>query len=619
MNPAQGAIDRDPLDNPHLGDGGRQGDPAWLPPQYRAAVALEQALGDPGHPDNTLSWHRAVAQDEAEEFPEAALALLQALGLPSTYVPQALGGEFTSSETFIALGRVLARRDMTVAVSASTLLWSVLAWIGGDPDQRRAVANWVRQGRFPCLAYSEAGHGADLAANEVTARRLPEGDYLLDGEKWPINRATRSDVVVLLARTDPSHSLRNHTLFLVDKATLPVDGVDHLPKVKTHGLRGCDISGVRFRSCPLPDSARVGQEGHGLELALKGFQLTRTFCTALSLGVGDSALRLASEFAAGRRLYGASVDQLPHAQDVLANAYVSQLMAECVAIVAARGLHGHPSQFATWSSVAKVQVTQLVDHATHQLATVLGARHYLREGHGEGMFQKFLRDGAIVSVFDGSSAVCLDSLATLLPALVRGRARGQAQPVDTQALFDLGRPLPPLAFDRLDLSGRGRDAVLESLPALLDALRNLRADAICQDATVQALRTAAEAVGDALAALDAQVLGEPGAPTGRRNSARRFAQARRYANLHTAVSALGLWLHNRASLGEFFQAGLWLQAVLERGGSSHFQCGDLEPALAVAMHAQLDRQRRERHMFSLLAWPLAEAGRVESRHPVFGE
>src|SRR5690606_5923172 len=108
--------------------------------------------------------------DEQDAFPEAEVSFLLGHGLPEAYVPAHLGGTFTSSETFLALGRVLARRNMTLAVSYSTMLWSMLGWIGGSSSQQQKIAHWVmKQGLFPCLAYSEANHGADLTANELTA------------------------------------------------------------------------------------------------------------------------------------------------------------------------------------------------------------------------------------------------------------------------------------------------------------------------------------------------------------------------------------------------------------------------------------------------------------------
>jgi alkylation response protein AidB-like acyl-CoA dehydrogenase len=586
-----------------------------IPVQYLEALALERALGDPSLPENTLSFRRAMALDEADAFPEAEISFLHMLGVPRVYVPQELGGLFSSAETFLALGRVLARRNMSVAVSYSTMLWSTLSWIGGNDEQKQRVADWVmRHGQFPCLAYSEAEHGADLSSNGLTAQRNDDGSYTLRGEKWPINRATRSGFLVLLARTDGGQHLRNHTLFIVNKNTLDSQRYYHLPRVKTHGLRGCDISGIGFRQCTIPAEARVGSEGHGLELALKGFQLTRTFCTALSLGVGDSVLRLVADFAASRQLYGAAVRTLPLTRDVLANAYVSQLLAECMAMVAARGLHLYPKQFSSWSSVSKVHVTHLVDFAGQQLSAILGARYYMREQHGEGMFQKFMRDGAIVSVFDGSSHVCLDSLATLLPAMVRRRQK--SQPADAAALYDLHHQLDAMPFDQLDLFGRGGDAVLDSLPGLVEQLAAVQPDEQRSPALLASLRALTAQLQQELAALDAAILDEPQRP-GERNSARRFDFAQRYCAVHGATSALGLWLYNRSALGAFFGGGAWLEAILVRGGASEFRSNQLSPQLAETLQRQLDHQHQHQHMFSLLPWPLASGGLPETSAPEF--
>ncbi|WP_085314306.1 acyl-CoA dehydrogenase family protein [Derxia lacustris] len=579
---------------------------------YPLADRFEHWLGDPLTPDNLLSFRNAIAWDEDEALPDAAVTRLHNFGLHRGYVPRALGGEFDDSESFLALGRTLARRNMSVAVSYSTMLWTVLAWIGGSAEQQRRIAGWVLDaGQFPCLAYSEEQHGADLTANDLRASR-DGADYRLRGEKWPINRATRSDFLVMLARTDAGPHLRNHSLFIVHKSWLDASRYYHLPRVRTHGLRGCDISGIGFRDCRMPAMARIGAEGHGLELALKGFQVTRTYCTALSLGVGDSALRLVTDFARRRQLYGNSIDRLPHVADTLANAYLSQLMAECVALVAARGLHLHAEQFSTWSSIAKVQATHLVDNAMHELAAVLGARYYLREKHADGMFQKFLRDGAVVAVFDGSSIVCLDSLATFLPELARARQRGlrlDATAID--ALYDLDRALPPLDYGRLTLFGRGRDAVIESLPALADRLAALDADADCPADRLAALGRAVAQLADAIAAIDTETLADA-TPRGQRNSARRFALAERYCALHGAVAALGLWLLNRDRRPGFFAAGHWLLAALERGADARFTAGQLGADATAALIDRLDAQTVEPQMYSLLPWPLAPEGAREA-------
>lgn len=584
---------------------------SMMPVQYLEALALEQTLGDPENPSNLLSYRNAMVLDETDAFPEEAVCRLHNIGLHQFYVPEQLGGRFRSSETLVALGRVLARRNMSVAVSYSTMVWTMLAWIDGNKTQQKRIADWVlHSGEFPCLAYSETEHGADLAANELVARSNGNGGYRLSGEKWPINRATRSGFVVLLARTDAAHHLRNQSLFVVSKSDLDCRRYYNLPRVKTHGLRGCDISGIGFRDCEVPPDSRVGAEGYGLELALKAFQVTRTFCTALSLGVGDSALRLTTDFAINRKLYSASVLALPHAREVLANAYLSQLIGECTSIVAARGLHLYTSQYSTWSSIAKVQVTHLVDHACQQLAGILGARYYLRERHHEGMFQKILRDGAVVSVFDGSSIVCLDSLATLLPSIA-GNRQNPDRHADYQPLYDLQHPLQSLPFQELDMFGRGRDAVTESLPQLIEILHLMPKDATTSIETLKELRLQAKALEADLAVLEQTILASP-PQRGARNGAAQFACAERFCALHSAIACLGIWLFNRNQLGHFFAEGDWLVATLARRGVANFHTGSLAPHHTELLAKQLIHQFEAQQMFSLLPWPLAANEQAET-------
>src|SRR5690606_29254778 len=106
----------------------------------------------------------------------------------------------------------------------------------------------------------------------------------IDGEKWLINNATRGDLVCVLARTGAVGEARGHSLFLVDKHVLPPGSYRCLPKVRTHGVRGADISGIAFTGAEVPADAMVGEPGTGLEVLLKALQITRTLCGGMSLG-----------------------------------------------------------------------------------------------------------------------------------------------------------------------------------------------------------------------------------------------------------------------------------------------------------------------------------------------
>ncbi|WP_413755426.1 acyl-CoA dehydrogenase family protein [Streptomyces sp. MMBL 11-3] len=586
------------------------------------AEIFEEWLGDPENSSNSLSFAGALELDERDELPAAGIDQVRAFGFNRYFVPERLGGDLRAAEDILMLTRVIARRDMNVAVSESTQVWMMLAWIGGDAEQQEKYAATVlRGGVVPCLAYSEPGHGADLAANRFTA--APDaGQYVLTGEKWPINRGRTSTHVVLLGITgdEDTPAKRQQSMFLVDRSEVISGQVTGVPRVPTYGLRGCDISGVAFEGARVEASARLGAEGEGLELALRGLLITRTFCTGLSLGTGDTMLRTVAEFLSDRVLYDGPADEIPYVTESLANAYLSLLVAECESLVAMRGLHLYTEQFSIWGNLAKVQVARLVDFNSKVLARTLGARYFLRAAEHVGTFQKMLRDGAVVSVFDGSEPVCLDSIALQLPALAK--AHGHDPDEDWRPLYDLRADLPPFEPDRVSVFGRGRDATFASLPALTDRLAALSPSAGCDGQRLAVLRERAAELRDELDALLARVqevrrwaaAQPPTRPSASAKSTppRLIRVAEELSNLHAKVAALGVWLFNRDHLGGFFAEGEWLQAALDRRQVHQYDAGDLDPSTAARLFDRMNAQRADNEFFSVRPVRMAAPGSSEA-------
>jgi alkylation response protein AidB-like acyl-CoA dehydrogenase len=585
------------------------------------AEALEDWLGDPELESNAVSFVRGLDFDERDELPVAGIARVRGFGLHRYFVPARLGGELRAAGDLLMLSRVLARRDMNVAVSESTQLWMMLAWIGGnDGQQADSAAQMLHGGVIPCLAYSETTHGADLAANEFQA--TPDGgQYVLSGEKFPINRGNTSTHVVLLGATvgDGLSAQRAQTLFLVDRSRIRSGTADGTPRVATYGLRGCDISGIAFHGVRVGSGARLGAEGEGLELALRGLLITRTFCTGLSLGTGDTMLRAAAGFLSRRRLYDGPASEIPYVTDALANAYLSLLVAECQSLVAVRGLHLYTEEFSLWANLAKVQVARLVDANSSALARVLGARHYMRASQHVGIFQKMLRDSAVVSVFDGSEPVCLDSIAVQLA--VMAKARREQRDEDWSLLYDLRGDLPEFEPGRVRVFGRGRDATFASLPALVRMLGEVRPFEGCDADRLAALRIQAVRLrrdADALfervgaARRTATAHSAPSAASGKTTPPRLMRLAEEACGLHAKIAALGLWLHNRDHLGDFFADGEWLLAALARETVHQHETGALEPSVARRLFARMGEQAARREFFSILTMRQAGAGAREA-------
>ncbi|TRU49970.1 MAG: acyl-CoA dehydrogenase [Microcystis aeruginosa Ma_QC_Ca_00000000_S207] len=536
--------------------------------QYWTAEALEKDLGDPLNPDNPLSYKRVIEIDESEEFPHEEIRWLYDWKLQHYYIPTDCGGEFTSFEEFVAFVRVLSRRDQTIGIAFTTLFWSFLNWMAGTPEQKQKLARFIMDDYGAmCLGYSEKEHGSDLINGDLTATKV-EGGYILNGEKWPINRATISGVSFILAKTDANGGPKCLTLFMVDKRQLDPEKYYNLPKIYTHGVRASDMSGIGFKDCFVPDSMRLREEGDGLELALKGFQITRMLCAAFSHGAADTALRTTLSFAVNRVIYHKTVMDLPQPRRTLVDAFLDILICDCETIPAARGFHIIPEQFSVWASVVKYFVTVRLEEMVNSVYVVLGSRFYMREEHEFGIFQKLLRDNSIISMFDGSSIVNLHALILQLRPLTKYRAKRNSRTMTAlktrlEAIFSLEKSVPPFEPNNLELFGRGMDDSLQGLEIALDMLEGLKDSQEVDREVLENLLMLGNLVLEELNAHDEQI-SQSKFEYGHDQSPELFEIAKKYCTLHAASACLHTWLYNRSILGEFFARGEWLVLSLHR-------------------------------------------------------
>jgi alkylation response protein AidB-like acyl-CoA dehydrogenase len=528
-------------------------------PAYLHASDFDRRMGDPGDSGRVFCYARCGALDDREEFPLEICRELDFLGLPAHYVPSGFGGELADYEHSLQLMRAIARRDLTVAVAhGKTFLGAVSVWVGGEPEQARALGADISAGAVVSWGLTEREHGSDLLAGEVVATPTEDG-FLVSGEKWLINNANRGQLVCLLARTGTDNGPRDFSLLLVDKRKLDQSRFRPLPGVRLHGIRGADISGITFTDAPVPRSAVVGAEGGGIEIVLKGLQLTRTLCASLSLGAADNALRLATGYALRRNAYGRRLIDLPQTRRILAQSYADLLLAEAVTLVASRSIHALTGELAIVSAVTKYLVPTLVDGIIRQLATVLGARSLLvGDTYEHGRFQKLQRDHRIVGIFDGNTLVNLHALINQFTILAKQFRRGTINTAGLRTATTLAEPLPSFDRDLLTLLPRKGSSVAQALPNAVAELCEL---AERGEVPASLGRRAAQigAVTDELVTMMAE-----NRPTPVNVPASAFTLAERFARCFAASAAIHLWLRNHKSGTELWNSGLWLEACLAR-------------------------------------------------------
>jgi alkylation response protein AidB-like acyl-CoA dehydrogenase len=569
---------------------------------HKCAQSLEAYLGDPQAKTAIFSYKNSLTFDIQEAFPDDICAELNDWGLHRYYVPTEFGGDLDNYEQILMLIRLVARRDLTVAIGhGKTYLGAVCVWVSGTQEQATYLGQAICQGEIVSLALTERSHGSDILSNELTAELSGDG-FLLNGEKWLINNANRSDNLTVFARTDTKGGSRGYSVFLVEKKHLTQPAYTCLKKIKTHGIRGADISGIQFNNAWISSKSLVGKLGYGLEIVLKSLQITRTLCASLSLGAADNALRLVYKFADNRQLYGKKLLEIPHSRQILLNAFSDLLICEVLGITSVRAIHVLSEQMSLISAFAKYFIPTRVEQMIEQLAILLGARGFLLKEFEYGRFQKLERDHRLVGLFDGNTLVNLQVIVNQLKSLAKLRQlsyiKQDARVVD---IFTLTTKLSSWNREALSLTTRGQDSILNSLAQVESNKQGSH--------HLYAIQGYVNQIVTEIKKLDSEVLATDwvinAIPT------RYFTLAQKYSLLYAAAACTQMWLYNHSSQqARLFQSiwdeGIWLRVCLERLLSQlNIPVNSCVGANRV-LFEQLEQQYSNNLLFSLFPLKLSE-------------
>ncbi|MDQ0456413.1 acyl-CoA dehydrogenase family protein [Rhizobium paknamense] len=525
---------------------------------------LERAMGDPWDDKAPASFARIMADDEAERFPVTAYDALVGEKVSRWLVPEGCGGMMFSYAESLQMYRAIARRDMTLATVA------ILPFIGylsivtcGTEEQIRRYGKFVAAGGSISWGLSEGQHGSDVLTNETRADL--QGDvYKVNGEKWPIGFADRAGAMIVHARTAEGSSPVTHSMLIVDRTHLDRSQYRVLPNERLYGVRGLPLGGVRYEDAPVPASQLLGREGAGLEVTLKSQQSLRLGVAALCLGGLDTGLRLTYGFAVNRPLYGGQkVSQIPVSARQLADAYADLMISEILVASSTRLVHVLPKQMFLYSCISKYLVPNRLDAALRSLSQVLGARFYMRDRFGHGVFQKILRDIGMTSFVDGNSYVNMRIVGTQMGLALGKALKAYEAPEDAKRrelldeIYDVQRPVGPPRWHQLGLSASGEDLALFDL---VHALERLKPSISAQEyALGRKIVSEVERLEEDLKADQAR-LGRDFA-----NSANFYALTDRYCSLNAAAACVQFALANLDHLPESLPLSSgWLGYVLKR-------------------------------------------------------
>ncbi|HEY5636683.1 MAG TPA: acyl-CoA dehydrogenase family protein [Burkholderiales bacterium] len=176
---------------------------------------------------------------------------------------------------------------------------------------KMASGEWIG-----AIAMSEPGAGSDLQAVKTTAIR--KGDhYVLNGSKTFITNGWHSDLVIVVAKTDPAKGAKGTSLLVVDNS---MKGFTKGKRLKKLGLKGQDTAELFFDNVEVPAENLLGQENNGFIYLMQELPWER-----MQIAIGAVAKTLAAiewtiEYVRERKAFGKPVAGFQNTRFKLAEA-----------------------------------------------------------------------------------------------------------------------------------------------------------------------------------------------------------------------------------------------------------------------------------------------------------
>jgi len=395
--------------------------------RHRIVVLLDEARGRPSLEasglDATLEQVRdhfhAFAEEKIVPFahgwhlrdeliPLSLIEELAALGVFGLTAPEEHGGAGMGKVAMCVVSEALSRGWIgTGSLGTRSEIAAELILAHGTDDQKARFLPGIASGEIiPTAVFTEPEAGSDLGS--LRTRAVREGDdWKVTGAKTWITHAARADLMTLLVRTDPSSKdHRGLSMFLAQKprgtvaAPFPAPGMDG-GEIGVIGYRGMKEYEIAFDGFSVPHANLLGgQEGQGFVQLMATFESARIQTAARAIGVAQSALDLALDYALARRQFGGPIADFPRVANKLAMMAAEILGARRLAWFAARA-KDEGRRCDLEAGMAKLVAARVAWACADNAVQIHGGTGFAMEQP----VSRILADARILNIFEGAGEI----------------------------------------------------------------------------------------------------------------------------------------------------------------------------------------------------------------------
>ncbi|EKV27133.1 Methylsuccinyl-CoA dehydrogenase [Caenispirillum salinarum AK4] len=348
-------------------------------------------------------WH---LKDEL--IPIEIIAQMAELGVFGLTIPEEYGGHGMGKTAMCVVTEELSRAYIGVgSLGTRSEIAAELIRLGGTEEQKQKYLPKIAAGDIlPTAVFTEPNTGSDLAS--LRTRAVKQGDeYVVTGNKTWITHASRSDLMTLLARTNPDEKgYRGLSMLLAEKPRgtddqpFPAEGMDG-GEIKVLGYRGMKEYELSFDGFKVPaENLLGGQEGQGFKQLMETFESARIQTAARAVGVAQNALETGLRYANERIQFGKPIYEFPRVFTKLAWMAVETMVARQLTYFAGEEKDSD-RRCDIEAGMAKLLAARVAWSNADNALQVHGGNGYAEEYQ----ISRILCDARILNIFEGAAEI----------------------------------------------------------------------------------------------------------------------------------------------------------------------------------------------------------------------
>ncbi|HVX23143.1 MAG TPA: acyl-CoA dehydrogenase family protein [Acidimicrobiales bacterium] len=323
------------------------------------------------------------------------------IGLLGLAVPEEFGGGGTDDFRFNAVVAEEAQRLGVAGVAAGLAVHQDICIpyfvkLADEAQRSRWLPGIASGASVAAIAMTEPGTGSDLASIATTAT-LDGDEYVVHGSKTFITNGTNADLIITVAKTDPSAGAKGISLLVIEEGMPGFERGRNLEKI---GLHSQDTTELFFNGVRVPVENRLGAEGSGFKNLMHNLPQERLSIAVSAVAAARTALEWTLAYCHERTAFGAKIGSFQNSKFVLAECHTEITIAQSFVdncIVA----HNAGCLTSDEAAMAKWWCTELQNRVVDRCLQLHGGYGYM----AEYPIARAYGDARVTTIYGGTTEI----------------------------------------------------------------------------------------------------------------------------------------------------------------------------------------------------------------------